>query len=35
MIDLRTMHRVLKGKIADNRVLSHDLLEGSFLRTGY
>ncbi|MBQ4047212.1 MAG: hypothetical protein IJC93_02435 [Clostridia bacterium] len=35
IIDLHAMHKVLKGKIADNRVLSHDLLEGSFLRTGY
>ena len=35
ILDLRTMHTVLKDKIADQRILSHDLLEGSFLRTGF
>lgn len=35
ILDLRTMHSVLKDKIADQRILSHDLLEGSFLRTGF
>ena len=29
------MHSCLKGTIPDNSVLSHDLLEGCFLRTAY
>ena len=32
--DLATFQTVLKGTIPENTVLSHDLLEGSYLRTG-
>lgn len=32
--DLETFERVMKGKIKENTVLSHDLLEGCFLRCG-
>lgn len=32
--DLKTFNQVLKGKIPENVVLSHDLLEGSYLRCG-
>ncbi len=32
--DLSTFQAVLKGTIPENTVLSHDLLEGSYLRTG-
>ena len=32
--DLSTFQTVLKGTIPENKVLSHDLLEGSYLRTG-
>ncbi len=32
--DLEVFSKVMKGKIAENSVLSHDLLEGSFLRCG-
>ena len=32
--DLSTFQTVLKGTIPENTVLSHDLLEGSYLRTG-
>jgi len=32
--DLATFQAVLKGTIPENTVLSHDLLEGSYLRTG-
>lgn len=35
ILDLQTMHTVMKDKISDLRILSHDLLEGSFLRTGF
>lgn len=34
IFDVSVYRSVLSGKIPDNRVLSHDLLEGSFLRTG-
>jgi len=34
IFDLETFHRVLCDRIPDNRVLSHDLLEGGFLRAG-
>jgi len=30
--DLKTFYQVLEGKIPENTVLSHDLLEGSYLR---
>ena len=32
--DLKVFHHILKENIPENRVLSHDLLEGSYLRTG-
>ena len=32
--DLKVFQRVLKDTIPENAVLSHDLLEGSFIRTG-
>ena len=32
--DLKVFQRVLKNAIPDNTVLSHDLLEGSYVRTG-
>lgn len=32
--DLSTFERVLQGQIPENTVLSHDLLEGSYLRCG-
>ncbi|MFA5575677.1 MAG: glucoamylase family protein [Tissierellaceae bacterium] len=32
--DLRTFQHILKDTIPENSVLSHDLLEGSYLRTG-
>ncbi|MCX8129462.1 MAG: glycosyl transferase [Clostridia bacterium] len=32
--DLRVFHRVLENALPDNSVLSHDLLEGSYVRTG-
>ncbi len=35
ILDLQVMHTVLQGKLPENRILSHDLLEGSFLRVGY
>lgn len=34
IFDVSAYRSVLSGKIPDNRVLSHDLLEGSFLRAG-
>jgi cellobiose phosphorylase len=30
--DLKVFHTVLKGKLPENAILSHDLLEGSFVR---
>ena len=33
--DVEVFNKVLKDQIPENKVLSHDLLEGSFLRTGY
>lgn len=32
--DLKTFHEVLCNEIPENTVLSHDLLEGSYLRCG-
>nr|WP_320026350.1 glucoamylase family protein [uncultured Acetobacterium sp.] len=32
--DLRVFQQVLKDAVPDNTILSHDLLEGSYLRTG-
>lgn len=32
LIDVRAMHQVLAGRLAEGRVLSHDLLEGSIAR---
>ena len=32
--DLKVFHKIFKNKIPENIVLSHDLLEGSFLRCG-
>lgn len=32
--DLETFSRILKNRIPENKVLSHDLLEGSYLRCG-
>lgn len=32
--DLRTFSKILKNAIPENRVLSHDLLEGNYLRCG-
>lgn len=32
--DLDTFHEVLGGRFPENRILSHDLLEGSFIRAG-
>ncbi len=32
--DLQVFQRVMKNKIPENTVLSHDLLEGSYVRTG-
>ncbi len=32
--DVKVFHEVMSGKIKENTVLSHDLLEGSFLRCG-
>ncbi len=32
--DLAAYDRVLRGRLPENRVLSHDLLEGSYLRAG-
>ncbi len=34
IFDVETFYKVLCERIPDNRVLSHDLLEGGFLRTG-
>lgn len=34
IFDVNVFHQVLCDRIPDNRVLSHDLLEGGFLRTG-
>lgn len=34
IFDVDTFYQVLCDRIPDNRVLSHDLLEGGFLRTG-
>ncbi|GGF95066.1 glycosyl transferase [Paenibacillus abyssi] len=34
IFDVDTFHQVLCDRIPDNRVLSHDLLEGGFLRAG-
>ena len=33
--DVEIFNKVLKNQIPENKVLSHDLLEGSFLRAGY
>lgn len=35
IIDVDAFHRVLKGKIPENRLLSHDIVEGGYLRCGY
>lgn len=35
IFDIDVFHQVLCDRIPNNRVLSHDLLEGGFLRTGY
>ncbi|MBR6740762.1 MAG: hypothetical protein IKM04_06830 [Clostridia bacterium] len=35
LIDVRAMHSCLKDAIPDERILSHDLLEGSYLRTAF
>jgi len=32
--DVRTFHKVLHGRFPDNQVLSHDMLEGAFIRSG-
>lgn len=32
--DLEVFEQVMKGKIPENTVLSHDLLEGCYLRCG-
>ena len=32
--DVRAFHRVLSGKFPENRILSHDLIESAFVRTG-
>ncbi len=32
--DLRTFHRLLSGRFPENQLLSHDLLEGSYVRVG-
>jgi len=32
--DLEVFSKVMEGKIPENKVLSHDLLEGCFLRCG-
>ncbi|MDQ0064107.1 GH36-type glycosyl hydrolase domain-containing protein [Paenibacillus harenae] len=34
IFDVDAFHRVLGGRFPENRVLSHDLLEGGFLRAG-
>ncbi|MHA6483498.1 GH36-type glycosyl hydrolase domain-containing protein [Paenibacillus sp. strain BS8-2] len=34
IFDVQTFHHILSGRLPENRVLSHDLLEGGFLRTG-
>lgn len=34
IFDVDVFHRVLGGRFPENRVLSHDLLEGGFLRAG-
>ncbi|WP_214630157.1 GH36-type glycosyl hydrolase domain-containing protein [Paenibacillus agaridevorans] len=34
ILDVDVFHRVLGGRIPENAVLSHDLLEGGFLRAG-
>lgn len=34
IFDVDTFHRVLSSRFPENRVLSHDLLEGGFLRAG-
>lgn len=34
IFDLKLYSQILKGEIPDNKVLSHDLLEGSYLRCG-
>ena len=35
IFDVDTFYKVLDNKIPDNTVLSHDLLEGSYLRAGF
>lgn len=35
IIDVDAYEKVLEGRIPDNRLLSHDLFEGSFARCGY
>lgn len=32
--DIEAFEKVLKGKLPDNRILSHDLLEGCYIRSG-
>ena len=32
--DLSVFNRLLKNRLPENRILSHDLLEGSYVRTG-
>jgi cyclic beta-1,2-glucan synthetase len=32
--DIRAFHRVLNGQFPENRILSHDLIESAFVRTG-
>lgn len=34
-INIEAFEKVIQGKFPDNRILSHDILEGSFLRTAY
>ena len=35
VIRIEAFRKVMKNKFPDNRILSHDILEGSFLRTAY
>lgn len=35
IIDIRAYEKVLDGVLPQNRILSHDLLEGSYLRVGF
>ncbi|QSO48108.1 GH36-type glycosyl hydrolase domain-containing protein [Alicyclobacillus mengziensis] len=35
IFDVDVFHKVLSSRIPDNQVLSHDTLEGGFLRTGF